>query len=236
MNLKTSDSISVFFPCYNDEKSIQTLVIDSLKILKGLTRGKYEVIVVDDGSTDNSRRVLHKLQSRYTHLRVHLHRKNKGYGGALRSGFKLARYKLIFYTDGDGQYSVKELPILLSLMSPDVSFINGIKMGRSDHTLRIIVGNLYSFIARWLFWLPIQDVDCDFRLIRRSLVRNLRLRCNSGAICIELVKKAERQGGKFRQVSIHHYERIFGKSQFFRPKRILYTLKDLFFLWRELMW
>lgn len=227
-------SISVFFPCYNDAKSIKKLVEQSFIILKNLTR-IYEVIVIDDGSTDKSREVLKDLAKTYKTLKLIIHEKNQGYGGALKSGFKAAKYKLVFYTDGDGQYDVKELPILVSLMSKDVNFINGIKLTRSDPTYRVVIGNLYSFLARWLFWLPIVDVDCDFRLIRKDLITKLDLKSNSGSICIELVKKAQRHGGKFRQVSIHHYERKFGNSQFFRPGRILFTFFEFSGLWIKLM-
>lgn len=227
-------SISVFFPCYNDSKTIGGLVRDSLETLKNLTKN-YEVIVVNDGSKDESAQVLADLLKKYKHLKVVTHKKNRGYGGALRSGFATSTKDLIFYTDGDAQYDVKELPLLLSLMTPDVNFVNGIKMRRGDAEYRVIFGNLHKFVNRWLFWLPIYDVDCDFRLIRKDIVRKLNLKSNSGSICIELAKKAERAGGIFRQVSVHHYDRKFGQSQFFRPTKIIATYWDILLLWIRLM-
>lgn len=226
--------LSVFFPCYNDAESIKRLVDYTFKVVKKYTN-KYEVIVVDDASIDGSRKVLINLAKKYKRLKFVFHEKNLGYGGALRSGFKKSKYELIFYTDGDGQYDVKELPLLLSLMTKDVDFINGIKMSRHDPTYRVVLGNLYSFLARWLFWMPIYDIDCDFRLIRKSLLRKINLKSNSGAICIELVKKSQRAGAKFRQVSIHHLERKFGVSQFFRVVRILHTFWEIMILWIKLM-
>lgn len=234
MARRKSYSISVFFPCYNDAKSIKRLVEDSFSLLKKITKD-YEVIVIDDFSTDGSREVLLKLSQKYRKLKLIFHKKNLGYGGALRSGFKTARNELVFYTDGDGQYDVKELTILLSLMTEDVDFVNGIKMSRHDPTYRIFIGNLYSFVARWLFFFPIYDVDCDFRLIRQSLLKRLDLKSNSGSICVELVKKAQRAGAKFRQVSVHHLERKWGQSQFFRVNRILTTFYELGRLWIKLM-
>ncbi len=229
-----SESVSIFFPCYNDSKSIGELVENAIDTIRKFTN-KYEVIVVDDASTDNSKEVLEKLSKKYKHLKIIYHSKNQGYGGALRSGFNAARYGLIFYTDGDGQYDVRELPLLLSLMTKDCDFINGIKMSRHDPTYRIVVGNFYSFVIRWLFWTPIYDIDCDFRLIRKSLLQRLSLNNNSGSICIELVKKAQRAGAKFRQVSVHHLERRYGISQFFRVNRILQTFLELIMLWVKLM-
>lgn len=234
MRQGSQKGISVFFPCYNDSGSIGKLVENVLSLLPNLTKD-YEVIVVDDGSTDKSREILKKLAKRQKAIKLILHEKNKGYGGALKSGFEQASKDLVFYTDGDGQYDPKELPILLSLMTNDVNFINGIKMTRHDPTYRVFAGNLYSFVARWLFWLPVYDVDCDFRLIRRDLIKKLKLQSNSGSICVELVKKAQRAGGKFRQVSVHHYQRVWGQSQFFRPSRLASTFFELVHLWIQLM-
>jgi len=231
---KQEYSISVFFPCYNDAKSIRKLVEDSFLILKKITFN-HEVIVIDDYSTDGSRKVLKNLSKKYKNLKLVFHERNLGYGGALRSGFKTASKELVFYTDGDGQYDVKELPILLSLLTKDIDIANGIKMSRHDPTYRIFVGNLYSFIARWIFFLPIYDVDCDFRLIRRSVLTKLDLKSNSGSICVEIVKKSQRAGAKFRQVSVHHKERKWGQSQFFRVDRILNTFFELGKLWIKLM-
>lgn len=228
----SATSISVFFPCFNDAKSIGILVKDAFAILPSVSHD-YEVIVVDDGSTDNSRQILQKLANRYSNLRVIYHPRNFGYGGALQTGFAAATKKLVFYTDGDGQYDVKELVLLLKLMTKDVNFVNGFKMSRQDPTYRIFLGNLYSFIVRWMFWCPIYDVDCDFRLVRRSLLKGIHLQCTSGAICLELIKQAQAVGAKFRQVSVHHYERRFGQSQFFRPWRLLHTLGELIWLWTK---
>ena len=232
MNKKPN--ISVFFPCYNDANSISQLVSDAFVVLKKYAQ-KYEVIVVNDGSQDHSQDILDSLAKKYKNLRIINHAKNLGYGKALTSGFKASSFEWIFYTDGDGQYSAKELPVLIRLISKDVDFINGIKMVRSDPTHRIIIGDLYSFVVRWLFWLPITDVDCDFRLIRKKIIDQISLESSSGSICIELVKKSQRAGARFFQVSVHHFERKWGESQFFQPKRIFSTLAELSLLWIRLM-
>jgi len=228
-------SISVFFPCYNDSHTIGGLIDDAVNTVRNLT-DRFEVIVVEDGSSDGSQEVLKSLEKKYPQVfRPVYHPKNRGYGGALKSGFKKARYDLVFYTDGDGQYDVRELPLLFSLMTKDVNFVNGIKMERQDFAYRVIMGNFYALLMRWAFLLPIYDVDCDFRLIRRSLVKKLKLKSNSGSICVELVKKAQKAGAKFRQVSVHHYPRKHGSSQFFNFNHLFMTFSELVPLWWKLM-
>jgi glycosyltransferase involved in cell wall biosynthesis len=227
-------TIAVFFPCYNDAETIGQLVLDAEGALRTVT-DDYQIVVVNDGSSDRSAEVLRELQTRVSQLEVVTHPKNRGYGGALRSGFSASRKDLVFYTDGDGQYDVKEMPLLVMLLSDDVDFVNGVKMTRHDPAYRIFAGNVHKFFTRWMFWLPITDVDCDFRLVRRSILDRIQLTSNSGSICPELVKKAERAGATFREVSVHHYARRSGGSQFFRPGRILRTYADLALLWLRLM-
>ena len=227
-------SISVFFPCYNDSNTIGDLVREAERQLRTLT-ADYEIIVVNDGSTDASADVLRQLGADIPALKVITHERTRGYGGALRSGFAAATKELVFYTDGDGQYDVRELPVLTMLMTEDTDFVNGMKMTRQDPAYRVHAGNMHQFLMRWMFWLPIHDVDCDFRLIRRRIVDVIELRSSSGSICVELVKQAQRAGAGFREVSVHHHARRFGQSQFFRPGRIVGTYLHLATMWLELM-
>lgn len=226
--------LSVFFPCYNDSQTIGSLVKDAIFVLKKLTDNS-EVIVVDDGSTDTSRSILKELLKRYTQLKVVFHKKNIGYGRAIQSGFKKAQGKYIFYTDGDGQYDVRQLPRLVNMLKENVTFVNGIKINRSDPFYRIIIGKLYNYTVRVLFFLPISDINCDFRLIKSSLLKSKHFKSRSGTIGVELVKIAQKNGAVFAEVPVNHYPRRFGASQFFRPKQIFKTLYELIFLWIQLM-
>ena len=188
-------SISAFFPCYNDESTIADLVREADAQL-GCATDDYEIIVVDDGSRDRSAAVLADLAAQVPRLRIVTHPVNRGYGGALRSGFAAATKDVVFYTDGDGQYDVKEIPIMLALLVDDTDFVNGMKMSRSDPAYRVFIGNLHKFVTRWAFWLPIDDVDCDYRLIRRAVLDRIELHSNSGSICVELreARAARRRG------------------------------------------
>jgi glycosyltransferase involved in cell wall biosynthesis len=196
----------------------------------------YEVIVVNDGSYDNTAEVLAGLAAEFApRMRVVTHEHNRGYGGALRSGFAATTKDLVFYTDGDGQYDPGELPHLLELMTPDTGLVNGYKLERNDPRHRIWIGNIYNAFARLLFRIRIRDVDCDFRLIRRSLLDEIHLTSTSGTICVELVRKLELTRWRVAEVGVHHYPRLHGRSQFFRVRSLAVTLTQLVRLWVRLV-
>ncbi len=220
-------SISVFFPAFNDARSIGKLVNDALEILPDLT-DDFEVIVINDGSTDDTFDVLQNLAEKHEECRIVNHETNRGYGGALRSGFQQATKDLVFYTDGDGQYDVLELPKLIALLDEKTDVVNGYKIDRGDNRSRKIFGNLYNRLAHLLFSLPIRDVDCDFRLIRRDVLGKLTLLSTSGCICVELVSKLNKISAAFKEIGVNHFERPFGQSQFFTFRRVTKTLVDLF--------
>lgn len=227
-------SLSIFFPCYNDKGTIGRLVHDAKETAQKIT-SDFEIIVIDDGSTDGSREFLRELETQVPELRVIFHEKNRGYGGVLQTGFGAATKDLVFYTDGDAQYDVKELPLLWERMVPGIDVVNGYKLKRSDAWHRIVIGKVYGGVMRFMFRLPIKDPDCDFRLIRRRVFEKVKLVRNSGTVTIELVKKIHRAGFRFAQVGVHHYERTYGSSQFFSFRRVAATLWQLVFLWIELM-
>lgn len=222
--------ISVFFPAFNDAGSIPTLVATALEILPTLTND-YEVIVVNDGSTDETAARVEELSRNYPKVRIVNHERNLGYGAALRSGFRHAMKDLVFYTDGDGQYDVRELPNLHRLMTDRVDVVNGYKTKRSDASSRKVLGAIYNHAARIMFRLPIRDVDCDFRLIRRTCLQDLDIQSATGAVCVEIISKLHRAGCVFAEAPVSHYPRIHGRSQFFTFRRVLNTLIDFSFLW-----
>jgi glycosyltransferase involved in cell wall biosynthesis len=192
----------------------------------------FEVIVVNDGSYDDTAMVLKQLRARYgPRLRVVTHAQNRGYGGALRSGFEAATKEFVFYTDGDSQYDIGELPHLLKLVGPGTGLVNGYKLERHDPAHRIWIGKAYNFCARLLFRIRIRDIDCDYRLIRRALLEQIHLTSTSGTICVELVRKLEMTGCGVVETGVHHYPRLYGKSQFFRLRSLATTLYELVRLW-----
>jgi glycosyltransferase involved in cell wall biosynthesis len=228
-------SLAVFFPAFNDAPSLPGLLQTTFEVLRAHVED-YEVIVVNDGSRDNTAKVLEELRSVYTpFLRVITHPENRGYGGALRTGLGAAKKEFVFYTDGDGQYDVGELPTLLDLAGPNTGLVNGFKLERQDPLHRIWIGSVYNFCARLLFRIRIRDIDCDYRLIRRALLDRIELTSTSGTICVELVRKLELSGCEVREIGVHHYPRIHGRSQFFRVRSLAVTFLQLLRLWVRLV-
>lgn len=226
-------SLSLFFPCYNDAGTIGSLIAAADTVAREFTND-YEIIVVDDGSTDASRDLLQALSRAYPSLKPVFHERNRGYGGALRTGFATCSKDLIFYTDGDGQYDVFELCNLLPVLQDGVDVVNGYKIERHDPVSRIILGQLYLMFMRLAFQFEVRDVDCDFRLLRSSCVRSISLTHDSGVICLELVKKLEMAGYRFAEFPVHHYQRICGRSQFFNVRRLVATGVNILRLWTQL--
>jgi glycosyltransferase involved in cell wall biosynthesis len=230
-----SPSISAFFPAYNDAGTIASMVVLADRTLRELA-DDYELIVVDDGSPDHTGEVLAELAARYPRLRVVTHPRNRGYGGALRSGFAHASKELVFYTDGDAQYDPRELALLVPALAPEVDVVNGYKIARHDPLHRVVIGRVYHHVVSRLFGLRVRDVDCDFRLLRRTVFERVGLAADSGVICVELMAKLQQASYRIAEVPVHHHHRAYGRSQFFNLRRVARVGRDLVALWWRLQW
>jgi glycosyltransferase involved in cell wall biosynthesis len=226
--------LSVFFPAYNDSGTIASLVITAMKTAERLTPD-FEIIIVNDGSADRTAEIANELARIYPQVRVVHHDRNRGYGGALRSGFAAATRELVFYTDGDAQYDPAEMETLWTALTDGVDLVNGYKISRSDPAHRIVIGRIYHHTVRILFGLTVRDVDCDFRLMRRAIFDRVVLEKNSGVICLEMMKKVQDAGFRIAEVPVHHYHRAYGRSQFFNFRRLFRTGVDVLRLWMALV-
>jgi len=226
--------LSIFFPAYNDAGTIASLALVAHMTARTLT-DDYEVLVVDDGSPDHTGELLDEMAKHFPWMKVVHHERNRGYGGALRTGFATASKELVFYTDGDAQYDPREMARLWEAFSPDVDFVNGYKISRNDPLHRVVIGRLYHWLVKLAFGLRLRDVDCDFRLMRRGVFEKVHLTRSSGVICVELMKKVQDHGFRIAEVPVHHFHRSYGKSQFFNFPRVARTLADLARLWWELV-
>lgn len=233
--MKKQLSISACFPAYNDGGTIASIVVTSILTLQQIT-DDFEIIIGNDHSSDHTGEILDELAKQYPSLRVIHHPQNLGYGGNLRAIFAQANKDWVFYTDGDAQYDVRELALLIPAITPQIDIVNGYKISRNDPLHRVIIGRVYHHIMQLMFGFPIQDVDCDFRLIRRKCFDAVTLESRDGTLPVEMVKKFHDAGFKFAEVPVHHFHRVYGRSQFFNVRRLLRVVKDITKLWIKLVW
>ena len=223
-------SVSIFFPCYNDWGTMGSMVMLTLQTAERLDLD-FDITLIDDGSGDHTLALLEEVERRFPEVHIVRHETNRGYGGALRSGFASATKEWIFYTDGDAQYDVRELERLIEHAGDDVDVVQGYKITRHDPLHRIVIGRVYHHLVKTAFGLKLRDVDCDFRLIRRSVFDKVELKSDSGVICAEMMVKIQRAGFRVKEVPVHHFERHHGKSQFFNFPRIFRVARNLSGLW-----
>lgn len=229
----TQPKLTVFFPYLNDWGTVGSMVLMAVTTAKRIT-SNFEILVIDDGSENSSAKALDLIKSLVPQMRVIHHQKNTGYGGVLRAGFAHARGELIFYTDCDAQYDVRELLALYKVYKPGIGMINGYKLERHDPWYRIVLGLIYQHFVKFIFGLSIIDTDCDFRLIDRKVFDKVKLFETTGTICVELVKKISHFGFKIVEVPVNHYDRPSGFSQFFNLSRLYNTFVNLGKLWWKL--
>ncbi len=223
--MKKLSSLSIFFPSLNDATILPELIRKATENAKKVT-SDFEIIVINDGSIDNTEEVLQKLKKNNPFLKSVHHKINRGYGGALISGFNASTKDWVFYTDGDGQYDVNELPLLVEILEGDTTVVNGFKIQRDDSIVRKMIGSTYNLLLHFLYKVPVSDIDCDFRLIKKSTLSNITLHSNSGLICLELLLKLQKNKACFKEMGVHHFARRFGKSQFFSIKHLVKTLRE----------
>ncbi len=226
--------VSIFYPCYNDWATMGSMVLMTVQTAERLGL-EYDITIVDDGSREHTLQLLDTLEQVHPRVRVLRHEQNRGYGGALRSGFAAGSREWIFYTDGDAQYDVREMERLIEKAGPEVDVVQGYKITRHDPMHRRIIGRVYHWLVKLAFGLELRDVDCDFRLIRRRVFDHITLVHDSGVICCEMMVKIQRAGFRVTEVPVHHFQRAHGKSQFFNFARIARVALNLTQLWVRLM-
>jgi len=211
------------------------MIIRAMQVAKNVS-DDFEILVINDGSQDDSALILEEMARLYPGcIRVIHESRPSGYGGVLRKGFTSSYKEWIFYTDGDAQYDPRELSILVEHLSDGVDMVNGYKIQRHDPIYRVWIGLVYQYFVKFVFGLVIRDVDCDYRLIRRSIFNVVSLVSKSGTITFEMVKKIQDAGFTISEAPVHHYYRQYGVSQFFNIPRVVLTLIDLIKWWWRLM-
>lgn len=227
--------LSVFFPAYDEVDNIASTVAATLTVLGGLDLDAFEVIVVDDGSTDGTGALADRLAAEHPAVRVVHHDRNRGYGAALQSGFGAARLGWVCFTDGDGQFDFTEVGTLLAA-AEDVDVVIGYRRERADHAGRKVNTWLWSVVVRLLFRLQVRDIDCAFKLLSRDALDRVGPLTSSGAvISTELLAGVRRAGIPMVEVGVTHLPRTAGAPTGASPRVILRALRELVRL-RVRMW
>ena len=218
-------SISVFFPCYNEQDNITRVVEQALTVLEKLN-ADFEVIIVNDGSSDRTGQIAEEIAGQKDRVKVVHHGTNLGYGAALQSGFKAATKEFVFYTDGDGQFDINEMPPLLRLME-QYDIVSCYRLNRQDNLIRKINGWCWTKLVCLLFGMKIRDIDCAFKLYRREIFDNIKVVSTGALIDAEILARAVRKGYRVTQQGIHHYPRTAGAQTGANLRVILRAFREL---------
>ena len=227
-----SKSISLIFPLYKDERSVKKMILNSLKILKKVAKN-YEIIAIDDGCPEKSGKIAEKYSKKNSKIRVFFHKKNLGYGAAIKTGLKKSKYQCIFVIDGDGEYDVNDLPRLLKKYKYSDLIIT-YRYKKKYKTSRIIISWIYNILLRFLFNTSFKDISTGSRLINKKLFKKIKIDTNSPFLGAELAIKAKFFGYKVSEVGIHTYPRTFGTGSSISITNIIRTIRDMIILYFKL--
>jgi len=220
-----SKSISCVIPLYNDESTVRTTV-EALVSVLGALKAEYEIILVDDGSPDKAGEIADLLSQSNRNIRVLHHERNLGYGQALRGGFDIATKRFVFFTDGDGQYEMKDLHKAWPKLD-EYKAVIGYPERRADGLKRIVVSKVYNAICRLYLGLAVKSINCSFKIIERKFFRNNKLYSKGGFIDGEIVSKLFRKGYKIAEIPVSHCKRTFGRSTFLKISYISNILSEM---------
>lgn len=224
--------LSVFFPFYNEEELAEKTIRTAFEVLSELNLEDFEILAIENGSSDNTFKVLKNLEQEFPKLRV-FHLEEAGYGRALIHGFYTASFDWLFFTDGDLQFDLHEIKKLLE-RAFKADLVLGYRLERAEGLARRLNTAIWNNAIRLMFDLPVRDIDCAFKLIRKKVIDEIpKLESTGALISTELLVKAKRAGFTFAEVGVHHYPDLAGGSTGANPKVILTALKELWRFWRK---
>lgn len=232
-NVKKLPELSIFFPFWNEEKNIEPVVLSAMEIAPKIAN-KWEIIMVDDGSADNTYETGKKLALKHKNLQIISHSPNRGYGAALREGFTNAKYKYIVFNDGDGQFDFSQVSRFIEKIE-ESDIVIGFRKRRQDMFVRHLLMNMlkiWDFIF-FRFWF--RDIDCGFKMFKReALEQILPLRCEGAMITTEILAKAKRKKLKISEVEVTHYPRKFGIQTGANMQVVVRAVLESFILWWDI--
>ncbi len=225
-------SLSIFFPAYNEEANIREAVEKAVRVVEDSPYiTDYEIIVVDDGSTDRTAEYVRALEQRYPAVRLVSHQKNRGYGAALKSGIAAARMEYVFFTDADLQFDLVELQNLL-VHIPVCDVVVGYRAPRRDPFMRLVNARGWNLLNQLLFGLHIIDIDSAFKLFRRDVIQSLPLKSNGAMVSAEMLIRLQRAGYSVKEIPVSHAPRRAGSPTGAKVSVIVRALREMIQLYR----
>lgn len=243
MSKKIKLSFSVVLPAWNEQDNLPDVITSIVQYFKK-RRIKYEIIIVDDGSTDDTIKIVNKINKKNKFIRLARHKVNRGYGAALTTGFRASKNNFIFYTDADNQFNIKDLDKLIPFIEK-FDIVAGYRIARQDPLMRIFIAYVYNIIIRFSLGLKVRDVDCSFKVYNAKIFKKIKLTSITGLIDAEVLIKAKKRGFTIHQVGVRHFPRLKGQTiyeigkrnkifAFVRPQVIVELLKEISLLRAEL--
>ncbi len=231
MSLPKADrvpALSYFFPAHDEEANLESLVAEALATLPALAE-RFEIIAVDDGSTDATAAIADRLAAAHADVvRAVHHSTNLGYGAALRSGFRAARFDLVCFTDGDRQFRVADLGRLTARLdeadAPDV--VVGYRIRRADPPIRALYARVYRLANRIFFGVRVRDIDCACKLFRQTALEGIRVESGGAFFSAELLIKLRTAGRSIAEVGVPHHPRVAGSPTGAKPSVVWRAVKD----------
>lgn len=208
--MKKLKSLSVFFPVFNEESNLEVLVDQALRIVPTLAK-KYELLIINDGSTDDSLKIARDISKKHKEVKVFVHEKNIGYGEVLKTGIKKSQYEWIFWTDSDLQFDLAELANFVKETNKNEAII-GYRKKRVEGLKRLMNASLFKLYINLLFRLHVRDIDCAFKLFRADLLKKLKLSSGSAFTSAEILYRLKKKGVKFKEIAVNHYPRLYGQA------------------------
>jgi glycosyltransferase involved in cell wall biosynthesis len=222
-------SFSLVLPAHNEEENIEPVVRRALDVLPDYF-DTFEVIVVDDGSRDRTGAIIDRLADEDSRVRPIHHKKNRGYGGALTSGFEASTGDHVMFMDADRQFDTADIERLYPFITTH-EIVAGFRMMRQDELHRRVFAEIFNLVVRVLFGVHLRDIDCAFKIFDGDLIRSLQLSSPGALINTEIQAKARRQGARLQQVGVRHFPRIAGDATGGNPRVILRAMKETVVLW-----
>lgn len=218
--------LSYFCPAYNEEENLEIHVERVLKVLKDIAE-KYELLIVNNGSTDKTPEIADRLSRKHPHIRVIHHESNRDYGGALKTGYENCRFELIAYTDSDLQFDFADVKPMLPFFQTYDAVI-GFKKNRQDSLYRKFQSKVFNFLTKTMFRLKVKDINCSLKVIKKEFIDQIKITSRSSFIDAEVLIKILKKGAKIKEIGVTHYPRIAGAATGHRPIVILMTFKEMF--------